>query len=103
NIMISSELGACWDENTFYMTTSFGKTHVILKTITRTRTLKGGGFGLTVRYVDVWHYFRFVFECTFIGQCVRLFITTNSRVRAYFVYVYHVWGPIYLVNDGCHE
>ena len=29
------------------VTTSFGVIHVILKTITRTRTLKGGGFGLT--------------------------------------------------------
>ena len=26
---------------------SLGISHVILKTITRTRTLKGGGFGLT--------------------------------------------------------
>ena len=34
-------------EVTFHVTTSFGMTHVILKTITRTRTLKGGGFGLT--------------------------------------------------------
>ena len=34
-------------EVTFYATTSFGRIHVILKTITRTRTLKGGGFGLT--------------------------------------------------------
>jgi hypothetical protein len=32
---------------TSHVTTSFGVTHVILKTITRTRTLKGGGFGLT--------------------------------------------------------
>ena len=30
-------------EVTFHVTTSFGKTHVILKTITWTRTLKGGG------------------------------------------------------------
>ena len=35
-------------EITFHVTTSFGMTHVILKTITQTRTLKGGGFGLTV-------------------------------------------------------
>ena len=49
--MILSELGACWDGNTFYVTTSFGMTHVILKTITRTRTLKGGGFGLTMSLV----------------------------------------------------
>ena len=34
-------------EVTFHVTTSFGMIHVILKTITRTRTLKGGGFGLT--------------------------------------------------------
>ena len=33
---------------TFYVTTSLGITHVILKTTTRTRTLKGGGFGLTM-------------------------------------------------------
>ena len=32
---------------TFHVTMSFGMTHVILKTTTRTRTLKGGGFGLT--------------------------------------------------------
>jgi hypothetical protein len=32
---------------TSHVTTSFGATHVILKTITQTRTLKGGGFGLT--------------------------------------------------------
>ena len=32
---------------TFHATTSFGMTHVILKTTTCTRTLKGGGFGLT--------------------------------------------------------
>ena len=31
----------------FHATTSFYGVHVILKTITRTRTLKGGGFGLT--------------------------------------------------------
>ena len=34
-------------EITFHATTNFGIVHVILKTITRTRTLKGGGFGLT--------------------------------------------------------
>ena len=34
-------------EATFHVTTSFGMIHVIIKTITRTRTLKGGGFGLT--------------------------------------------------------
>ena len=34
---------------TFHATTSFYEVHVILKTITRTRTLKGGGFGLTRR------------------------------------------------------
>ena len=34
-------------EVTFQATTSFYGVHVILKTITRTRTLKGGGFGLT--------------------------------------------------------
>ena len=36
-------------EVTFHATTSFYGVHVILKTITRTRTLKGGGFGLTLR------------------------------------------------------
>ena len=35
-------------EITSHVTTNFGMTHVIPKTITRTRTLKGGGFGLTV-------------------------------------------------------
>ena len=34
-------------EVVFHATASFGMSHVILKTITRTRTLKGGGFGLT--------------------------------------------------------
>ena len=34
-------------EVTFHTTISFYGVHVILKTITRTRTLKGGGFGLT--------------------------------------------------------
>ena len=34
-------------EITFHITTSLHGVHVILKTITRTRTLKGGGFGLT--------------------------------------------------------
>ena len=34
-------------EVTFHATTSFDGVHVILKTITRTRTLKGDGFGLT--------------------------------------------------------
>ena len=34
-------------EVAFHVTTSFGMTHVILETTTRTRTLKGGGFGLT--------------------------------------------------------
>ena len=34
-------------EVTFHATTSFGVIHVVLKTITRTKTLKGGGFGLT--------------------------------------------------------
>ena len=34
-------------EVTFHATTSFDMIHMILKTITRTRTLKGGGFGLT--------------------------------------------------------
>ena len=33
-------------EVTFHVTTSFSIMHVILKTTTRTRTLKGGGFGL---------------------------------------------------------
>ena len=32
---------------TSHVTTNVGATHVILKTTTRTRTLKGGGFGLT--------------------------------------------------------
>ena len=32
---------------TSHITTSLHGVHVILKTITRTRTLKGGGFGLT--------------------------------------------------------
>ena len=40
-----------WDstrvEVTFHASMSFEMVHVILKTITRTRTLKGGGFGLT--------------------------------------------------------
>ena len=35
----------------FYVTMSLGITHVILKTTTRTRTLKGGGFGLTMSNV----------------------------------------------------
>ena len=35
-------------EVAFHVTTSFGMTHVILETTTRTRTLKGGGFGLTL-------------------------------------------------------
>ena len=39
-------------EVTFHATTSFDRMHVILKTITRTRTLKGGGFGLTGRLLD---------------------------------------------------
>ena len=34
-------------EATFHATTNVGATHVILKTTARTRTLKGGGFGLT--------------------------------------------------------
>ena len=34
-------------ELVFHVTTSFGIIHVILKTITRTMTPKGGGFGLT--------------------------------------------------------
>ena len=34
-------------EVTFHVTPSVGMTHVILKTNARTRTLKGGGFGLT--------------------------------------------------------
>ena len=44
-------MGACWDGNTFYVIMSFGITHVILKTITRTRMLKGGGFGLTAGHI----------------------------------------------------
>ena len=36
------------EEVTFHATTTFYRVHVILKTITRTRTLKGGGFGLTL-------------------------------------------------------
>ena len=35
-------------EVTFHVTTSLHEVHVILKTITRTRTLKGGVFGLTL-------------------------------------------------------
>ena len=35
-------------EVAFHVTTSFGMTHVILETTTQTRTLKGGGFGLTL-------------------------------------------------------
>ena len=42
-------------EVTFHATTSFYGVHVILKTITRTRTLKGGGFGLTM---CCWLHFR---------------------------------------------
>ena len=34
-------------EVTFHVTTSYGMIHVIHKTITRTRTPKGGGLGLT--------------------------------------------------------
>ena len=40
-------------EVTSHVTTSFGMIHVILETITRTRTLKGGGFGLTLRYENL--------------------------------------------------
>ena len=35
-------------EVTFRATTSIGVIHMILKIITRTRTLKGGGFGLAM-------------------------------------------------------
>ena len=45
--MTLSKLELIEMEVTFKATTSFGATHVILKTITRTRTLKGDGFGLT--------------------------------------------------------
>ena len=45
--MTLSKLELIETEITFNVTTSCGATHVILKTITRTRTLKGGGFGLT--------------------------------------------------------
>jgi hypothetical protein len=34
-------------EATFKIIPSFYEVHVILKTTTRTKTLKGGGFGLT--------------------------------------------------------
>ena len=34
-------------EVTFHVTTGFGMTHMILKTITQIKTLKCGGFGLT--------------------------------------------------------
>ena len=37
----------------FHVTTNVGATHVILKTTTRTRALKGGGFGLTVTINDL--------------------------------------------------
>ena len=46
---------------TFHATMNCGVIHVILKTITRTRTLKGGGFGLTegqiymfILFYSVW-------------------------------------------------
>ena len=40
-------------EVTFHATTSFGIIHVILEIITRTRTLKGGGSGLTTTYKNL--------------------------------------------------
>ena len=43
-------------EVTFHTTTSFSRRHVILKTITRTRTLKGGGFGLTLALPFIAHF-----------------------------------------------
>ena len=49
-------------------------THVILKTITRTRTLKGGGFGLTLEKVDVITRMKTCRSITklrrFLGACV---------------------------------
>ena len=47
--MTSSNLEFIETEVMFNVTTRFGAMHVILKTIIWTRTLKGGGFGLTER------------------------------------------------------
>ena len=45
--MISSDVGVVRHEDYISSYSKFYDIHVILKTITRTRTLKGGGFGLT--------------------------------------------------------
>ena len=46
---------------TFHATMNCGVIHVILKTITRTRTLKGGGFGLTEGqiYICLFYFIQF--------------------------------------------
>ena len=45
--MIQNDVGVFGHEGYNSSNSKFYEIHVILKTITRTRTLKGGGFGLT--------------------------------------------------------
>ena len=45
--MIQSHMRSLEHDSYFALVSKFYATHVILKAITRTRTLKGGGFGLT--------------------------------------------------------
>ena len=52
-------------EATFHTTLSYKRMHVILKTITRTRTLKGGGFGLTD---GLWAFMHFHWSKCFSSQ-----------------------------------
>ena len=47
--MIQNDVGLLEHEEYISSHSKLHEIHVILKTITRTRTLKGGGFGLTER------------------------------------------------------
>ena len=68
----------------------FGITHVILKTITRTRTLKGGGFGLTLTNGHV------------VGcYSLRKFVSYVQE-RA-IVPEPHMGDPIEVCGHGCEE
>jgi hypothetical protein len=64
-------------EATFKIIPSFYEVHVILKTTTRTKTLKGGGFGLTPDNLAL--HDTFVGE-TFIFE-LRVLLPAACRVR----------------------
>ena len=73
--MIQNNVGVFGHEGYISSYSKFYKIHVILKTITRTRMLKGGGFGLTVAWAHVrhaLHIFNAVICCNYDFLCISI-------------------------------